>query len=59
MTDFAIEIDRFMLDCAAKGLAVKTINLHIDDYLFATRKSNSHISTTQANRTLQEGLQMY
>jgi len=25
MTDFDIEIDRFMLDCAAKGLAVKTM----------------------------------
>ncbi|MGE7687623.1 hypothetical protein ACQKMI_00265 [Lysinibacillus sp. NPDC097214] len=25
MTDFDIEIDRFMFDCAAKGLAVKTM----------------------------------
>lgn len=28
MIDFAIEIDRFMLDCSVKGLAVKTMNFY-------------------------------
>ncbi|MGE8037768.1 hypothetical protein [Lysinibacillus sp. NPDC093692] len=50
-----VKSKRFMLPKVTReAIEPYTMNLHNDVYLFATRKGYSHISTTQAYRTLQK-----